>query len=160
VSFGEFGATDLAPYQRMIESEIGAISSISRLPYHYLLGQPQAVPPSGESLKSSEAGLIAKVRTQLIHFGEGWEEVVRVALRAAGDAVPDRSAQTRWRDPETRNEGVRTDATVKAFQAGIIDRSEARAALGYPPEEEPVVPVAVPAESFGSEASEDVGLTR
>lgn len=144
--FGEFQATDLEPYQRMIESEVGATSSISRLPYHYLLGQPQAVPPSGESLKSSEAGLVKKVRTQMIHFGEGWEETMSLALLAEG-SVPgrDRTVTTEWVDPETRNEGVRTDATVKAYRAGIIDRNEARAAIGYQPIEEvpEVAPLAV-----------------
>lgn len=135
VEFGEFEATDLQPYQTMIESEVGAMSSIARMPYHYLLGQPSAVPPSGESLKSSEAGLVAKVRTALIYFGEGWEESMRLCLLAAGDrGAEDRAAATDWRDPETRNEAVRADSTVKVFTAGIIDRTEARTSLGYPPE--------------------------
>jgi hypothetical protein len=134
VEFGEFSQTDLAPYQQMIESEIGAISSISRLPYHYLLGQPQAVPPSGESLKSSEAGLIAKVRTAMIHLGEGWEETIRLALRAIGDSG-DRAAETIWRDPETRNEAVRTDAVLKQYQAGLITREVALEELGYSPDQ-------------------------
>ena len=134
VQFGEFEATDLEPYQRMIESEVGAISSISRLPYHYLLGQPQSIPPSGESLKSSEAGLVAKVRTQMVHFGDAWEEVVRLSLLAVGDpAGRSRMAEAQWRDPETRNESARADATVKLFDAGIITREEARAATGYAP---------------------------
>lgn len=145
--FGEFSATDLAPYQLMIQSEVGAISSISRMPYHYLLGQPDAVPPSGESLKSSEAGLISKVRTQLIHFGEGWEDTIRLALLAAGDerGYRDRAASTAWRDPETRNEGARTDATVKAYESGIIDRNEARQALGYAITDATAQPAAEPA---------------
>ena len=134
VEFGEFSQTDMSPYQKMIESEIGAISSISRLPYHYLLGQPQAVPPSGESLKSSEAGLIRKVRTAMIHLGEGWEETVRLALRAIGDSG-DRAGETIWRDPETRNEAVRTDAVLKQFQAGLITREVALEELGYSPDQ-------------------------
>ena len=136
VEFGEFSQTDLEPYQRMIESEVGAISSISRLPYHYLLGQPQAIPPSGESLKSSEAGLIAKVRTLMIHLGEGWEETMRLALRASGDpGAEERAAETVWRDPETRNEAVRTDAVIKQFQIGLISREVALEELGYSPEQ-------------------------
>jgi hypothetical protein len=132
--FGEFSATDLAPYQAMIESEIGAMASISRMPYHYLLGQPQSVPPSGESLKSSEAGLVAKVNTSELHFGEGWEEVSRLTLLAVGDAgSKDRSSATEWRDPETRNEAVRTQSAVLAYQQGIITQPEARLALGYQP---------------------------
>ena len=34
------------PYKLMIETEVGHISSISRIPYHFFLGQPQAIPPS------------------------------------------------------------------------------------------------------------------
>jgi hypothetical protein len=156
--FGEFSATDLEPYQRMIESEIGAMSSISRMPYHYLLGQPQAVPPSGESLKSSEAGLISKVRTQMIHFGEGWEETAALCLIASGDpAGRDRTITTEWRDPETRNEGVRADATTKVYSTGIIDRNEARVALGYAPVEE--IPATVPPPDIEGEAVEVDPLT-
>jgi len=155
--FGEFSATDLQPYQRMIESEVGAISSISRLPYHYLLGQPEAVPPSGESLKSSEAGLIAKVRTQMTHFGESWEEVLRLALVADGDAAAAKvdGAATLWRDPETRNEGAHMDATVKAYQSGITDRNEARQAIGYEPtDDEP--PPAAPGSEPGAAAGDTI----
>lgn len=133
--FGEFSATDLTPYQTMIESEIGAISSISRLPYHYLLGQPSAVPPSGESLKSSEAGLIKKVRTQMTHFGEGWEEVMRLCLKAIQDpGADDLTSSTQWRDPETRNEQAHADSTTKLYGSGIITRDESRMEMGYQPD--------------------------
>ena len=133
---GEFAATDLLPYKLMIETEVGHISSISRIPYHFFLGQPQAIPPSGESLKSSEAGLVRKVGRIALHLGEGWEEVMRLCLLAMGDtrgAI--RSAETIWRDPETQNEAVRTDAVLKQFQAGVIDLETAQEQLGYSPEQ-------------------------
>jgi len=162
--FGEFSATDLAPYQAMIESEVGAMSSISRMPYHYLLGQPTAVPPSGESLKSSEAGLVSKVRTIELHIGEGWEEVALLCLAATGDSGSrDTTIEAQWRDPETRNEGVRTDAVTKAKQARVITTRESRVALGYAPEPaaddpeaatlvapEPVAPAGAPAPDMGT----------
>ena len=151
--FGEFSQTDLAPYQAMIESEVGAMASISRMPYHYLLGQPTSVPPSGESLKSSEAGMVAKVKTALIFLGEGWEEVMRLGLLAVGDpGSKDRAAECQWRDPETRNEAARADATVKVYTAEIIDRNEARLALGYEPVEEPPPEAAGPLAPDGSAA--------
>jgi hypothetical protein len=85
-------------------------------------------------LKSSEAGLVAKVNTSELHFGEGWEEVSRLTLLAVGDAGgKDRSTSTEWRDPETRNEAIRTQSTVLAYQQGIITQPEARLALGYQP---------------------------
>ena len=124
------------PYKLMIETEVGHISSISRIPYHFFLGQPQAIPPSGESLKSSEAGLVRKVGRIALHLGEGWEEVMRLCLLAMGDARGRiRSAETIWRDPETQNEAVRTDAVLKQFQAGVIDLESAQEQLGYSPEQ-------------------------
>lgn len=142
--FGEFSATDLAPYQGMIESEVGAMASISRMPYHYLLGQPTSVPPSGESLKSSEAGLVSKVKTAELHLGEGWEEVGLLCLAAVGDAgARDNTIATEWADPETRNEGVRTDAVVKAKGARIITTRESRVSLGFQPDPAPDDPEAL-----------------
>ena len=60
-----------------------------------------------------------KVGRIALHLGEGWEEVMRLCLLAMGDARGRiRSAETIWRDPETQNEAVRTDAVLKQFQAG------------------------------------------
>jgi hypothetical protein len=149
VSFGQFAPGSLEPYMTAIETEVGHISSISGMPYHYLLGQPSSVPPSGESLKSSEAGLVSKVGAASIHLGEGWEETMRVALIAMGDARSKiRNAETIWADPETRNEAVRTDSIIKQFTAKIIDRQTALEALGYSPEQidRMVVAAAPPAE--------------
>ena len=44
-------------------------------------------------------------------------------------------AETIWRDPETQNEAVRTDAVLKQFQAGVIDLETAQEQLGYSPEQ-------------------------
>lgn len=136
VSFGQFAPGSLEPYMTAIATEVGHIAGIASMPYHYLLGQPTSMPPSGESLKSAEAGLVSKVGTASIHLGDGWEETMRLALRAMADPRSEiRTARTIWRDPETRNEAVRTDSIVKQFQAGIIDRETALVALGYSPEQ-------------------------
>lgn len=140
VDFGQFPGASLDPFVTMIEAEVGIMASNSRTPYHYLLGSPTSVPPSGESLKSSEAPLVKKVEAQEIHFGEGWEELMRVALLASGQTGKARTAdaETIWRDAETRNEGARTDSILKQFQAvdpatgkPLIPRDFALAELGY-----------------------------
>lgn len=119
---GQFAAASLEPYVRMIELEVGHIGSISRMPYHELLASPSSTPPSAESIKSSEAGLVRKVGRAEIFLGEGWEEAMRVALLALEDpAAKFATAETVWADSETRNEAVRTDAVVKLFAAGVID---------------------------------------
>jgi hypothetical protein len=132
--FGQFAQGDLEPYISMIREEIMQMSSNSRTPYHYLLGSQNSNPPSGEALKSVEAPLVSKVRVQAIHFGEGWEETMRVALVAAGQtakAARSVDAETIWRDPETRNEAARTDAILKQYQAGLLPDDMALEQLGY-----------------------------
>jgi hypothetical protein len=131
---GSLPAASLEPYERMIAMEVGHLSSISGLPYHYFLSTPTAVPPSGESLKSSEARLVRKIGRAQLHLGEGWEEVMRVALRARRDARAElRTAETIWQDTETRNEATRTDAVVKLHTQGIIDDELAWEMLGLSP---------------------------
>jgi hypothetical protein len=133
---GSLPAADLAPYASMIELEVGHLSSISGMPYHYFLSTPQTVPPSGESLKSSEARLTRKVSRAQLYLGDGWEEAMRVALLARNDARGrDRSGETIWADSETRNEAVRTDAVVKLHTAGIADDELAWEMLGLSPEQ-------------------------
>lgn len=120
--FGQFEAASLEPYVRMIELEVGHIGSISRMPYHELLASPTSVPPSAESIKSSEAGLVRKVGRIETFLGEGWEEVLRTSFLATeSPAAKVQGAETVWLDSETRNEAVRTDAVVKLHGAGIID---------------------------------------
>lgn len=135
-SFGEFSQADLKPYIDMIREEVGQMASISRTPYHYLLGEPTSVPPSGESLKSSEAPLVKKVGAQAIHFGEGWEETMRVSLIAAGQSAKARTdGETDWADPETRNEAARTDSILKQYAAGLLPDKIALEELGYSPQQ-------------------------
>jgi len=132
-ALGQFPAADMGPYIEAIEAEIGQMASISRTPYHYFLGTPTAVPPSGESLKSSEAPLVKKVTKASIHLGEGWEETIRVALIADGQTAKAKNvdAETIWADPETRNEAARTDSIIKQYQVGLLPRSVALEELNY-----------------------------
>jgi hypothetical protein len=119
VTFGEFDVTDLKTYVAAVEMLIQHLAAQTRTPPHYLtagLGQW----PSGDSLKASEAGLVAKVKRKQIDFGEAWEEAIRLAFYALGD---DRSnatdAEVIWADPEYRTEGERVDALVKMATLGV-----------------------------------------
>ncbi len=123
---GEWEAADLSAFVRMLESVVWQMAAISAIPYEELLSQPTAIPASGEAKKSSEASLIRKMGQAEIHFGEGWEEVMRVALAAMRDERQSvRDAETLWASTETRNEAVRVDAVVKLHGAGIIDQEGA-----------------------------------
>ncbi len=120
VRFGQLDAADLQPYIRAVEACVQHIASTTRTPPHYLLGQSGAF-PSGESLKSTETGLVAKVRRRQGDFGESWEEVVSIAFRAAGDArrADIEDTEAKWADPEVRSEAEHVDALLKLKALGM-----------------------------------------
>jgi hypothetical protein len=118
--FGSFQAADLGNYTRSIETLVQHIASQSRIPFHYfLLNGGQA--PSGESIRSAEAGLVAKVKRKQRGYGESWEEVIRLAFRVMGDDARANAfdAETIWADPETRTEAEHVDAVTKMASLGV-----------------------------------------
>jgi hypothetical protein len=133
--FGDFEATDLAPYVSAIETVIQHMASETRTPAHYLLGQSGSF-PSGESLKATETGLVAKARRRHRDLGEAWEEIIRLGFRAAGDAKRGAitTIETDWRDPETRTESEHVDALVKLASLGVPN-TQLWADAGYTPEQ-------------------------
>lgn len=112
--FGSFEAADLGNYVTLLENRIQSIASRTRTPPHYLLGSSGTF-PSGETLKATETGLIAKTKSRMRHTGEGWEEVMRLAFNAASDDLRASyyRAETIWADPESRTEAEHVDALVK-----------------------------------------------
>lgn len=113
VKMGEFEATDLNPYATMIGLEVQHLGANAQTPYHYLLPQ-SGQPPSGESLKSAETGLVAKVRDSMVHKGEAWEEVIRLCFAWTNDERAQiLDGETIWADPESRTEAAHTDALTK-----------------------------------------------
>jgi hypothetical protein len=117
--FGEFEQTALAPFVSTIEMWVQHIASRSHTPPHYLLGQSGSF-PSGESLKATETGLVAKARRKMRHLGEGWEEAERLAFKALGDPRGEIvDAETIWADPESRTEAEHVDALLKMSSLGV-----------------------------------------
>jgi hypothetical protein len=131
--WGQFEAADLSNYVGLINMLVQHISTISRVPPHYfLINGGQA--PSGESIQSAEAGLVAKARERQLHFGESWEAAMRLAFLVKGDARAEAwNAETIWDDPEHRSEGVRVDALVKLNQGLGVPRKQLWEDYGYTP---------------------------
>lgn len=120
-SFGQFPQTDLTIFVAAVEMLVQHIASQTRTPPHYFYLSGQF--PSGESIKSAETGLVAKVRRKQRHFGEAWEEVIRLAFLASGDLARAtvNHTETLWGDPESRSESEHTDAIVKQKALGVPD---------------------------------------
>jgi hypothetical protein len=118
--FGSFDASDLGNYTKAVEMFIQHLAAQTRTPPHYLtagLGQW----PSGDSLKASEVGLVAKVKRKQQAFAETWEEAMRLAFVIVGDQerAGAKDAETMWTDPEYRSEAERVDALVKMRTLGV-----------------------------------------
>jgi len=124
--FGEFGQTDLSGYISLHEGYVQGMATISRTPPHYFLGQSGAF-PSGESLRSAEAGLTFKARDRIRDNSDPVEEAMILAFllksRQAGMSsgtsaryvkwAAATDSEALWRDPETKTESEHVDALVK-----------------------------------------------
>lgn len=129
--FGAFPATELANYIDAIEADIKHLAVITRTPRHYLVESGQT--PSGDSIKSAETGLVAKVGEKQTDYGRSLVELVRVRAALMGETSE--AMETIWRDPEFRTLGELTDAVIKQKTAGLIPTRVAREKLGYSPSE-------------------------
>ncbi len=118
--FGTFPETDLKGFVAGIELIIQHIAARTRTPPHYLLGQSGNF-PSGDSLKATETGLVAKVRKKHLFFGEGLTDALRLAFLMRGDTTrgKDMGAKTIWKDPESRSFGELVDGLVKLATIGV-----------------------------------------
>jgi len=120
--FGQWDAAPLDPYSMGKREDVKDIASRTRTPAQYLLGEMNNV--NGETLKASESGLISKVRQRHRPWGEGLEETMRIARRAAG--LPDAGGsgmETMWRNPEYRTEGELVDGLVKMATLDVPRRA-------------------------------------
>ncbi|MFD8886431.1 phage portal protein [Streptomyces erythrochromogenes] len=134
VKFGQFEAADLKNYVNLVNMLVQHMASISRIPFHYFLLNGGTA-PSGESITSAEAGLIAKARERMLHFGEAWERVMRLAFLVLGDKRSEaHGAEVIWRDPENRTEAQHMDALLKAQLIGV-PRDQLLLDAGYTPQQ-------------------------
>ncbi|MFF3453254.1 phage portal protein [Streptomyces sp. NPDC002730] len=117
--FGSFAAADLKNYVTLVDMLVQHLASVSRVPSHYFLVN-SSNSPSGEAIISAEAGLVAKVRERMLHFGEAWERVIRLCFAVKRDKRKDAfEMETRWRDPEYRTEAQHVDALLKLKQLNV-----------------------------------------
>jgi Phage portal protein, SPP1 Gp6-like len=114
--FGQWDAAPLDPYSAAKREDVKDIASRTRTPAQYLLGEMSNV--NGETLKAAESGLVAKVRQRMKSLGDGAEQAMTIARKAAGLDTPAR-IETKWRNPEFRTEGETVDALVKMRTLGV-----------------------------------------
>jgi hypothetical protein len=119
--FGQWDAAPLDPYSAAKREDVKDIASRTRTPAQYLLGEMSNV--NGETLKASESGLVSKVRQRNRTAGEGLEDAVRLARKAAGKSDAAGKIETKWRNPEFRTEGELVDSLVKMSTLHVPDEA-------------------------------------
>lgn len=116
----ELSAADLSNMREAIDGLVRDFTAQTRTPPHYVAGE--IVNASADALKAAETGLTSKVRKKMPPIAEGHEETMRLAFKAR-DASDERadsvSAETIWRDPETRSDAERVDAATKLQAIGV-----------------------------------------
>ena len=119
VKFGEFSDTPLSPYLDAVDADVRHMAALAQVPAAYLLGSIDNV--SADAITAAEAGLMARVEDKQATYGEAWEQVMRLALAAAGDsgAATDLASEVIWRDTETRSPAVLVDTLTKLRSIGV-----------------------------------------
>jgi hypothetical protein len=127
----DLNASDLGNYVGAIEMFVSHLAAQTRTPPHYLIGK--IVNASGDALKAAEAGLTSKCRDKMVTFGEGHEEIMRLALKSQGRDVAG-DAETIWADPESRSFGELVDGLTKLATIGVPHKALWEKA-GFSPQE-------------------------
>jgi hypothetical protein len=114
--FGDFAQTEVSGHLNAYKSAVQSLAAIAQTPPHVLLGD--LVNLSADALAAAEASTQRKTAEYETLFGESWEQVLRLAAAADGDAAAaaDDSAQVRWRDTEARSLAQTVDALGKMVQ--------------------------------------------
>lgn len=112
VQVGEFGQADFTQFIKGAEFDIRQIASKTKTPPSDILAQ--LVNISGDALTSTQIGLVSKARRHSRNFGERWEKVMRLALKAVGNPkASDFQSMIIWGDFERRTWGETVDAVGK-----------------------------------------------
>lgn len=118
IKAGEYSQADFSGFLLAVEMDVNQMAAITKTPAYLLLGK--LVNISSDALIAAEAGLVAKAKRHALNFGESWEEILRLALRAEGDeGARQAQATTVWHDIEQRSIGQITDALVKMKELGV-----------------------------------------
>lgn len=131
--WGQFEAADLGNYVQLIDMLVQHMASQSRVPFHYFLLNGNAA-PSGEAITAAEAGLVAKAKERMLHFGESWETAMRLAFLIKGDKAKAEawSAEVIWDDPEYRSKASLADSLLKMKELGVPE-AQLQEEYGYTP---------------------------
>jgi hypothetical protein len=128
---GQLEAADLKNFETAVNLYGKQAATVTGFPGRYF-GLFTTNPPAEGAIRADEAQLVESVEGQNAEVGMtlGW--VGALALRfATGEWVSGNRVRVDWFNPATPTVAQQMDATVKAFQSGIISREGAWDELGW-----------------------------
>lgn len=148
VKFGEFASADISKYITISETFRKEIARVSRTPLHFFA--LEGTFPSGESLKTAESPLVAKVNDKTESFGAVWADAWRFALQLAnaGDTEP----EPKWLNTETRDDDAEVQRVATKHRDLKVPLEECWRELGY--DEDKIAEMKVLADKEAAEAVE------
>jgi hypothetical protein len=112
---GEFSPADHKVFTEPVKDFVRSMASITCTPLHYF--EKTGSIPSGESLRTAEAPLIAKVKDRQITFGSTWADMFRFILKIDNAAEP--NVQVKWKDIESMDSLDAWEVAVKKRVVGV-----------------------------------------
>lgn len=132
--FGQFEAEDIRQMLAAVEADVKHASIVVSTPPDQLLGEIVNVSEGG--LKAARDSLARRVELHKDFADEPLEDLARLALKAAGDSVPNVSQMTTvWSDTEDVTLGAKADAAVKWDTLGVPRPALWERFLGADPQE-------------------------
>lgn len=112
---GEFSPADHKVFTEPVKDFVRSMASITCTPLHYF--EKTGSIPSGESLRTAEAPLIAKVKDRQITFGSTWADMFRFILKIDNETEP--NVQVKWKDIESMDSLDNWEVAVKKRVVGV-----------------------------------------
>lgn len=127
--FGEFGAADLNQLDTVKKSWALDMAQVTQTPPHYFFSASNLV--SGESQKTAEQKLDAKVKDRQEAFGDTWAAAVALAIRMeSGLASDGLELDANWADTKPRNELESWQVAMLKAELGVSKEQILRE-MGY-----------------------------
>jgi hypothetical protein len=132
-AFGEFSAADLNMLDNVKRSAALDMAQVTQTPPHYFFSSSNLV--SGESQKTAEQKLDAKVTDRQIAFGDVWAQVMALAVAIDSNLSYDSiELDVNWKDTKPRNE--KESWEIAQLKSGLgVSKEQILREMGYTDEQ-------------------------
>ena len=129
--------SDLGGYTTAIPQVLRLLAAVTGLPEHAVGLNPDANPSSADAIRAAESSLACRARDAQAVLGEGWEELVRLAVTVRDGVEPTglEDLETVWADPETRTVAAQVDGVAKLVGVGVPVEVALANVLGWTPQQ-------------------------